>query len=416
MKKKVIDLEIIEDLEESGVEKISLVDRPAIDVQWFAFQEEDFIEPNPCWEGYEAYGTKMLNGREVPNCIKIQNKEEKFVEPKSGETQSDYMSRCVPYMIDEGKDQDQAVAICISTYERMSYDTSNLPPYVEQVPKKKKKMEFEPVEIDIFGFKPKHFDMCPGAVATFTHIMEMVVPKETEGMIRSAALIADRIFEIEKMVMENDIATEEEMKEAILLLDDFKDVMNEVDEDLGMVHDIDYMDGHILTISKYLPEQFQKKLNMQKQFFMNEDEQILVGPVMIPNIEIARKDPKTKELYYVKFSEQVIRKTAEKFMRELRNRETNIQHEENEAGSYVFESWIIDNLEDKANTHYQFNLPVGTWMVSMRVEDDTTWKKVKEGKLTGYSLEGNFLEKDEYERFKRDRETYEKIMKILGGI
>ena len=24
-----------------------------------------------CWEGYEAIGTKMLNGREVPNCVPI---------------------------------------------------------------------------------------------------------------------------------------------------------------------------------------------------------------------------------------------------------------------------------------------------------------------------------------------------------
>jgi hypothetical protein len=149
---------------------------------------------------------------------------------------------------------------------------------------------------------------------------------------------------------------------------------------------------------------------------MNEDEQIIVGPIMIPDIEIVRKDPDTKEIYYVKFSEQVVRKSSEKFMKELRAKDTNIQHEDNEAGSYVFESWLIENPEDKANTHYGFNLPVGTWMVSMRVEDEATWKKVKNGELTGYSLEGNFLEKDEYEKFKKDRETYEKIMKILGGV
>ena len=26
---------------------------------------------NPCWKGYTAYGTKMKNGREVPNCVPI---------------------------------------------------------------------------------------------------------------------------------------------------------------------------------------------------------------------------------------------------------------------------------------------------------------------------------------------------------
>jgi len=30
---------------------------------------EDFIEPNPCQEGYIAYGTKIKDGREVPNCV-----------------------------------------------------------------------------------------------------------------------------------------------------------------------------------------------------------------------------------------------------------------------------------------------------------------------------------------------------------
>ena len=26
---------------------------------------------DPCWEGYEQYGTKDMDGREVPNCIPI---------------------------------------------------------------------------------------------------------------------------------------------------------------------------------------------------------------------------------------------------------------------------------------------------------------------------------------------------------
>ena len=25
---------------------------------------------NPCWKGYKSYGTKMKDGREVPNCVK----------------------------------------------------------------------------------------------------------------------------------------------------------------------------------------------------------------------------------------------------------------------------------------------------------------------------------------------------------
>ena len=29
----------------------------------------DLIDPNPCWEGYIAIGTKIVDGREVPNCV-----------------------------------------------------------------------------------------------------------------------------------------------------------------------------------------------------------------------------------------------------------------------------------------------------------------------------------------------------------
>lgn len=33
---------------------------------------EDGLE-GACWEGYEAIGTKMLDGREVPNCVPIKD-------------------------------------------------------------------------------------------------------------------------------------------------------------------------------------------------------------------------------------------------------------------------------------------------------------------------------------------------------
>lgn len=36
--------------------------------------KEEMIEPNPCWEGYEAIGTKIVDGREVPNCVPIKDK------------------------------------------------------------------------------------------------------------------------------------------------------------------------------------------------------------------------------------------------------------------------------------------------------------------------------------------------------
>jgi hypothetical protein len=35
---------------------------------------------NPCWKGYKAYGTKMKDGKEVPNCVPTKNEEEEMDE------------------------------------------------------------------------------------------------------------------------------------------------------------------------------------------------------------------------------------------------------------------------------------------------------------------------------------------------
>jgi hypothetical protein len=83
--------------------------------------KEDMIEPNPCWEGYEAIGTKIVDGREVPNCVPIKEnqKKEDFVipSPESGEEQDKYISRCISSIIDE-YGQEQASAICYTQWEK----------------------------------------------------------------------------------------------------------------------------------------------------------------------------------------------------------------------------------------------------------------------------------------------------------
>ena len=153
---------------------------------------------------------------------------------------------------------------------------------------------------------------------------------------------------------------------------------------------------------------------MSKLLFASEDQQILVGPVAVPDMEIVRKDPKSGEVYYVKFSKEVVQRMAEKFMRELRNDQTNIEHDNTDnAGTYIMETWIVENEEDKANTVYDLNVPVGTWCVKMRVQDPQTWKMVKSGELRGFSLEGNFMDREDWEEYQNDRELYNRVIKIL---
>lgn len=72
------------------------------------------IDPNPCWDGYEPVGMKPGDGGGmVPNCVKM----EKFVKPNAGESQDDFIGRCIPYLLNEGKTQDEAAGACYGMWE-----------------------------------------------------------------------------------------------------------------------------------------------------------------------------------------------------------------------------------------------------------------------------------------------------------
>ena len=121
---------------------------------------------------------------------------------------------------------------------------------------RRQNMAKEDLNMDVFGYPTRFFYMCPGAIATFEHIKQMNPPEDVIGMARSAAVQADRVFQIEEEVMKAETATMEQLSEAVVLVDDYKSIFEEIDQILGMEHDISYMDGHIETIKSYLPGEF----------------------------------------------------------------------------------------------------------------------------------------------------------------
>jgi hypothetical protein len=106
--------------------------------------------------------------------------------------------------------------------------------------------------INVFGIETEYFYICPGAVELFTHLVTMPMDEDTKGMVRSAALQADRVFDIEKDVLEDGKAEPKDLGQAIQLVADFKDLMSEIDKIVGMKHDVSFMDGHIKVIKEFL--------------------------------------------------------------------------------------------------------------------------------------------------------------------
>jgi len=106
--------------------------------------------------------------------------------------------------------------------------------------------------MNVFGIETKYFHICPGAVELFTHLTSMPMDEDTKGMVRSAALQADRIFDIEEDVLEDGKAQPKDFGEAVQLVLDFKDLMAEIDKIVGMKHDVSFMDGHLKVIKELI--------------------------------------------------------------------------------------------------------------------------------------------------------------------
>lgn len=127
------------------------------------------------------------------------------------------------------------------------------------------------------------------------------------------------------------------------------------------------------------------------------EEKMVVGPAMVPDKMIIRRNEITGEVYYVYFTEETIKKLQQKFMLEKLLDKTNIEHGRKFLnGVSVVESWIVDDPKKDKQQVFGMDYPKGTWMISMKIEDDAIWQKVKDGKLNGFSVQGYFLEKAKF--------------------
>lgn len=141
-----------------------------------------------------------------------------------------------------------------------------------------------------------------------------------------------------------------------------------------------------------------KKQNTRHTFAMaDEDKKVLIGPALVPDKYIYRVNPLDEaDEYYVHFSKRTVRQAMELYM--TRGYQTNwtLEHEEAINGLSVVESWVVEDQEKDKSSLYGLNVPKGTWMVSVRVNNDAIWQEfVREGRVNGFSIEGYFVDKAE---------------------
>lgn len=118
---------------------------------------------------------------------------------------------------------------------------------------------------------------------------------------------------------------------------------------------------------------------------------IITGPALIPNKNIYRYDPKTNEEYYIFFSADTVKKLSQKFLRDGLLHNIKVDHSTEVENVFVVESWITGE-SDKAKSDFGYDVPVGTWMVSMKVENPDVLNRIKKGELNGFSIEAAMLD------------------------
>ena len=340
----VYNLVISEDPEsEVEVDFIALVDRPAIERNFLAFNSQEFVEPG------------------------------------ESETQDEFIGRCIPAMMDEGMDQDQAAAVCYSKWERKGEFQESYSDYPDAV-KNNAKAALKWADENGWG-------SCGTPV----------------GKKRAADLAAGRPVSLDTVKRMYSFLSRH--KENAETSKGYGDGCGQLMYDAwGGASALSWAESKIRQAEK-----------MRVAFAIQDEEQrIISSPIIVADRKIYRADSNGE--YFVVFPKETIKQIAIKFFKKGYQSNINLMHDGGQVveGVTMFESWIKDSKRGIPGMDGFEDLPDGTWFGSFKVENDDVWAKVKAGELKGVSVEGVFG----YKKTERPIEeiTMAKIIDILESV
>jgi len=436
----IYELKINESLnDESEVSYVALVDAPAIQKDFLAFNDQ-------------------------------------FIEPSKGEHETEFIPRCVKYVVDEGKSTEQAVAICYSIWEE------HFKQDFEETYNDYPKAASENAKIALRWAEENGWGDCGEAtgkkranqLANFEPISRETIARMSsferhrqnskkelgdgcgrlmwlawggdEGIEWAKRKLEqiDTKMEGEKVSLDYDdtLSTERGKELAKRLIAEGKVVYiisarQEVQNMLGVAKELGIPESRVYaTGSNKAKVEKIKELGITKHYDNNadviselgsigskfklsfqvvsEDEHIISGPLMIADELIYRNNDKFGE-HYVKFSADTIQKIAIKFSKKKYQSNVNLMHDPNQKvqGVTMFESFIVDKKRGILPMKGFEDVSDGSWFGSFYVENEDVWNKVKAGEFKGFSVEGLF----DYEEPKTPEElALEKISALLNAI
>lgn len=429
----IYELKISEKMnEDAEVDFIALVDEPAIKRDFLAFKDE-------------------------------------FLEPNKGEHETDFIPRCIEYVIGEGKDPEQAAAICYSKWENrfagekvsIDYDDTLSTERGKELAKRliaegkdvyiisarqdvegmlgvaeslgipaskvfatgsnKAKIE----KVQSLGIK-KHYDNNAEVISALGSVGEKFAesytdyPKEASENAKIALRWAEENGWGEcgtpvGKARANQLANGEPIsRETIARMAAFErhrqNSQKELGDGCGRLMWLAWGgDAGVEWASRKL-QQIDKE--MMSFRIMNEEKRIISGPLMLADELIYRNNDRMGE-HYVKFSADTIKAIAIKFAKRKYHNHVNLMHDPDQKvkGVTMFESWIVDKERGIMPMKGFEGVADGSWFGSFYVENDNVWNEVKQGKYKGFSVEGLF---DYDQPISAEENALKKIAELLN--
>jgi hypothetical protein len=332
----IYELKISENLQdEAQVDYIALVDAPAIKKDFLAFNDQ-------------------------------------FIEPSKGEHEADFLQRCIKYVIDEGKESEQAVAICNSLWEQHFAGVKISIDYDDTLSTERGK------------------ELAKRLIAEGDIVYIISARNDVDGMLgvaESLGIPKNRVYATgsnsAKIQKVKDLGIEKHY-------DNNADVVKELD-----------------GIGKKFAQQFAFSI-------LSEEKRIVSGPLMLADELIYRNNEKMGE-HYVKFSADTIKAIAIKWAKKNFNNHVNLMHDpaQKVKGVTMFESWLVDSSRGIMPMKGFEGCGDGSWFGSFYVENEKVWQSIKKGDYKGFSVEGLF---DYVEPITAEENALKKIGELLNSI
>jgi len=127
---------------------------------------------------------------------------------------------------------------------------------------------------------------------------------------------------------------------------------------------------------------------------VDKERRILMGALLIPNKPIYRRNGEDE--YYIYFSKDTVLKASQMYLTQGKQNNSTLEHQYAIEGLSLVESWLVEDKVHDKSVKYGMDLPLGTWVGSVKVNNDKIWNEfVKTGKVKGFSIEGMFIDRME---------------------